>query len=234
MKSFAITAFLFFLFQYSYSQISPLALKKKQIERKMQAYFNEQSLSDGMEPLIDLKFDKKDLYAKYSFQIKSNIDINALNLSRYNYPPGSYSLNDTNDAPATFLTVQTFTESIDEFLTEYFEPNSDITITITGYTDASPTNGLIYKGEFGFLEQFNLRKGAEIQTNSILGFLRTLGVRRILGLYFKKQKKFDDIKLRYKYFSETQNEETGEIGGSFRKVEIELLIKDALVAKADK
>ncbi len=157
-----------------------IAKKEKEIKKKLEDYFNElkkqAKLAESVSPNVSVTVNEDGMYggrmryslrASYSYEV----DESGVNAEIMHYPPGSYQL---PTSPAAVATTEMVTETIKEYLSEYFEPGSKVNIRITGSTDSSPIrNSYYYQGEYGLIQ------GEDFYKISGFGNIGTPGVLQI-------------------------------------------------------
>lgn len=142
------------------------------------------------------------------------------------YGPGKYNL---FDSPSAKTLVQFFLRSAEENLYQYLDNGNRVTFKITGSTDKSKVNSVLpYDNEYGpfknvpyyyqgSLEGMNLNQNTGINSNSQLGFLRTVAVKDFIK---NNTDLFDLTRNKFILYSE----ESDKLGPEFRKVTIEMTI----------
>jgi hypothetical protein len=142
---------------------------------------------------------------------------------------GKYLLKESNALQVTLAFVK---KNIEGELAKYFTVNREISITINGSADATPIGKVIpYKGEFGEQlvedcdfegknQKMEVSASQGIINNQTLAFLRSYAVRDYLENNIF-QSKYPGLK--YHYIATV----SGQRGGKFRRVSIEMVIYNA-------
>ena len=142
------------------------------------------------------------------------------------YGPGKYNL---FDSPSAKTLIQFFLKSTEAKLYQYLENGNRVTFRITGSTDKSKVNSTLpYEDEYGSFKNFpyfyqgslegmTLNKEKGINSNSQLGFLRTIAVKNFIE---KNTDLFDLTRNKFILYSE----ESDQLGPQYRKVKIEMTI----------
>ena len=142
---------------------------------------------------------------------------------------GKYLINESN---ALQVTLAVMKKNIEGKLAKYITPNKEISITVNGSADAVPITRIIpNKGEFGEqlsedcamdgkIEAMEVTASKGIPSNLTLAFLRSYAVRDYLesNIFLTKFPK-----LKYHHSAAV----SGQRGGQFRRVYIEIVIYNA-------
>ena len=119
-------------------------------------------------------------------------------------------------------------------LAEYLKPDTKVEIKVTGATDGTPIRSKIdYKGEYGDFTDKDITLNGEpykmtvtrqtgVKTNGQLAFLRTEGVEQFLKAQVEPLRQTDNT---FEEFAV----ENKEKGGGYRRVSVEITIKNAFV-----
>ncbi|GAB5526392.1 MAG: hypothetical protein Roseis2KO_42640 [Roseivirga sp.] len=149
-----------------------LAEKQRAIRQKLEEYyelmkaFNQ--LDQGVQPIVHLGMEQGGLNQKgemtyniratYSYDI---VDQAAVKAELVHYPSGKYRLQSSAAAMATAFAMK---KSIEDYMNEYFEPGSLVSIRIIGSADASPIfTPLTYKGEYNALDRHEFELVSDYQ-----------------------------------------------------------------------
>ncbi len=132
-----------------------VAKKEREIKKKVEDYFadlkSKAKLAKEVNPNVNVALNEDGVYggvmryslkASYSYEV----DETGLRAELVHYPPGKYQLPTSYAAQAT---VSAMKQTIEEYLAEYIEPGSTVSIRITGSADATPIqNKYFYEGEY--------------------------------------------------------------------------------------
>ena len=154
-----------------------------------------------------------------------------LNLSEEadDYALGKYVIQSSN---ACMLMCNFLKDKLENDLAEYLKEGTKVDVKITGATDGVPIRSkIVYKGEYGdFIDKpitlngtpynMTVTQKTGVTTNGQLAFLRTQGVE-------------DFLKTQVETLKHTENTfqefavENKEKGGGYRRVSVEMTIRDA-------
>jgi hypothetical protein len=161
----------------------------------------------------------------YSYTLQND----TMKLQTDDFGLGKYLVKESN---ALLVTLAVMEKNIEGKLAKYINENKKISITINGSADAVPITRVIpYRGEFGeqLFEDCSLEGQKQkmevttskgISSNPTLAFIRSYAVRDYLQTNIF-QKKFSNLKYSH---SATVS---GQRGGQFRRVYIEIVIYNA-------
>jgi len=167
-------------------------------------------------PVVDLTIGYGKVYIAYSYNVlRGEFEFS-------NYPLGKYTL---ESSPAATAIIRSLKDSAEQPLRKYFEGGHVRRVDVTGFADAVPVSDKCkYQGEFGNPldnSRIKIRTGENIGTNHRLAMLRGIGAKQNLKRYFDER--FPGIECRV---GAQTSEEEGYQGGEYRKVRIEVVIKD--------
>ena len=214
---------------------------EEELEQRRNALSEAQKVSEAIQievqPSVEVvpsEDGAKDMNLRVNFAYstqpveKIGIKVNISNQTD-DYPAGTYLPTLSN---ACKLTLDFTKNKIETELLQYLEPETKVTIKITGETDGTPITGkLPYKGEYGEfrdkliylngeLNTISVTKESGITNNAQLAFLRTQGVVDFLETFV------DPLKLTkntYQIYA-VENKEKGD---EYRKISIEFIIHGA-------
>ena len=167
------------------------------------------------------------LLVTYSYSLLND----TLKFQTEDFALGRYLVNESN---ALQVTLAVMKKSIEGKLAKYVKANKEISITIIGSADAFPIRKVIpYRGEFGErlfedcelegkTRKMEVTTSQGIRDNPTLAFLRSYAVSDYLtnNVFLTK---FLNLKYYYSVIV------SGQRGGQFRRVSIEMIIHDAFI-----
>ncbi len=215
-----------------------VANKQDTLKEKLSSYIQQKKEEKIISGNVDLKVNTKiavekdsignpelNYHIEYSYEV---IKATVQNMTD-DFPLGKYKLASSN---AARITVQILKETIDKELIKYIKSGMNVTIKITGSTDATPiVNTIPYTGDFGDfedepyfindnLESMSLSQRLGITKNEQLAFLRTYGVRKFIMDYIEPLNK---AKLHFQHYTFVAKEK----GSQYRKISIEVILHGA-------
>jgi hypothetical protein len=181
--------------------------------------------------ITEVHIDTNKIYGDHSLKVTYSYTLlnDTLKLQTDDFGLGKYLVNESNALQVTLAVIK---KNIEGKLSKYVTTDKTITITVNGSADAVPIIKVIpYRGEFGerLFEDCDLdgkTRKIEVTTsngindNPTLAFLRSYAVRNyLINNIF--QEKYSNLKY---YHSATVS---GQRGGQFRRVSIEMIIYNA-------
>jgi len=145
------------------------------------------------------------------------------------YPSGAYKLESSSvSLYLTNIVKETFQKKI----LNYTDSSDILLVKVKGTADATKIKGVRYKNEFGKIIELNyyykdeekvfrVTENTVITQNSKLAFLRTLGIRRFLETNIAELQNFN---VNFEHYVEVSK----EVGGTYRRVSIDVIIKHPL------
>jgi len=206
---------------------------KKSIQSELKDYTTEMQvqrfISDNV--ITEVNIDTTNLNGNQSLKVTYSYTLlnDTLKFQTDDFSPGKYLVNESN---ALQVTLAVMKKNIEGKLAKYITANKKIYITVNGSADAVPIRKAIpYMGEFGerLLEDCDLEgktmamevtSSRGITNNQTLAFLRSCAVKDYLIKNIFQQKYSN---LTY-HNSATVS---GQRGGQFRRVSIEIIIYNA-------
>ena len=212
-----------------------VANKQDTLKEKLNTYIGikkeEKIISDNVKLSVNTKITvEKDSIGKpeLNYHIEYSYEVIKATVENQtdDFPLGKYKLTSSNAAK---ITVQILKETIDKELIKYIKSGMDVTIKITGSTDASPVvNTIPYSGDFkdfedepyffnNNLESMTVSQKTGITKNEQLAFLRTYGVRDFITNYIES---LNSAKLHFQHYTYVAKEK----GSQYRRISIELIL----------
>lgn len=155
----------------SYDSLMALALEalklRKQLAEKEEAMKNQlleyfelmkaiNQLDQNVQPIVDMGMEEGGLNkeGKMTYNIRATFSYDiaeeGVKAELIHYPPGAYLLKQSAAASATAFSMK---KSIENYLSDYFEPGSIVKIRIIGSADSSPiSTPIAYQGEYGNIQ----------------------------------------------------------------------------------
>lgn len=141
------------------------------------------------------------------------------------YPSGNYSLESSS---VSIYLANIVKDALRKNILLFMNKNAHLLIKIKGLADATAIKGIWYKNEFGEIKHsfyFNgakkeifLKNNEFLTQNEELAFLRTFGIRVFLE---EKIPELQNFNIKFEHYIEVSK----KVGGIYRRVSIEVIIK---------
>jgi hypothetical protein len=211
---------------------------KEKLEKFTDKMHKEKKISDNIETSVNAKAEvaeneKGEKEINLNVEYKYRVIKASVEGQTDDFPPGEYRFSTSNAAKAT---LQVLSNSLENELAEYLQDPKNITIKITGSTDATPISGTIpYNEEYGKfkyepyylndnLESITITEETGITKNEQLAFLRTQGVKHFINQYITILKGHE---VNYQHYAELSEEK----GAEHRKIAVDVTIHNAFEDK---
>jgi hypothetical protein len=202
---------------------------QKELKEYMVEMLDQQFISDNVVTEVNVDKVDDDLKVVYSYYLIND----TLKFQTDDFGLGKYRVDESN---ALLVTLGSMKKTVEGQVAKYVSPQTKVSLTINGSADATPIRRSIeYKGEYGNpvneictfetgpdRMEVSTQKG--INDNSTLAFLRSYAVKDYI------EKNIIPLKSTYNKWMYSASV-SGERGGKFRRVSIEMIVHDALKTK---
>lgn len=203
------------------------------IQKELKEYVSEMQdqkfISDNVVTEVNVEKENDDLKVVYSYYLIND----TLKFQTDDFGLGKYRVNESN---GLMVTLGIMKKTVEGQLAKYVTPQTRITLIINGSADATPVKGTIdYKGEYGNpiaeicafdtgSTQMEISTNKGITDNPSLAFVRSYAVRDYIEKNIVPLKASSN---KWQYSASV----SGERGGRFRRVSIEMIVFDAMKTK---